>query len=53
MGFEQGAPTREIIGSDLDKDVFGNSVPFTGGRSNQAWPRTLSAGLGPRVAIRL
>ena len=32
LGFADGALTREIIGSDRDRDIFGHPAPFTGGR---------------------
>ena len=35
LGLPEGALTREIIGSERDRDLFGNSAPFTGGRGNQ------------------
>ena len=35
LGFPEGALTREIIGSERDRDLFGNSAPYTGGRGKQ------------------
>lgn len=35
LGYPEGALTREIIGSVRDRDLFGKSAPFTGGRGSQ------------------
>lgn len=35
LGFSEGALTREIIGSEGDRDLFGNLAPFTCGGCRQ------------------
>lgn len=52
LGFPEGAITREIIGSDRDRDLFGNSAPFTGGRSNQLGLKLCPPDLGPQLRLQ-
>lgn len=51
LGFPEGALTRELIGSEEDRDVFGNPAPFTGGRGKQMGLELCSSDIGP--ALRL
>lgn len=44
LGFPVGAFTKEIIGSEADWDLFGNSAPFAGDRRNQ---------LGVKLGLKL
>lgn len=52
LGFPEGAITREIIGSDRDRDLFGNSAPFTGGRGNQLGLKLCPPDLGPQLRLQ-
>jgi hypothetical protein len=51
LGFPEGAFTREIIGSDGDRDLFGNPAPFTGGRSRQLGLELCPPDLGPYLRL--
>ena len=51
LGFPDGALTRELIGTEQDRDVFGNPAPFTGGRGKQLDLELCSPDVGP--ALRL
>jgi hypothetical protein len=52
LGFSSGALTREIIGSDRDRDLFGHSAPFTGGRAAQLGLLLCSADVGPELRLQ-
>lgn len=52
MDFSGGALTREIIGSDQDRDLFGNSAPFSGGRVRQLGLQLCPAVLGPEIRLQ-
>ena len=47
LGFPQGALTREIIGTDEDRNLFGHVAPFTGGRYRQMGLELCPPDLGP------
>lgn len=51
LGFPEGALTRELIGSEEDRDVFGNPAPFSGGRGKEMGLELCSSDVGP--ALRL
>ncbi len=51
LGFPDGALTREIIGSERDRDLFGNSAPFTGGRVNQLGLELCLPDVGPQLRL--
>ena len=51
LGFAEGALTREIIGSDQDRDLFGNAAPFTGGRGNRLGLELCPPDLGPNLRL--
>lgn len=52
LGFSEGALTREIIGSERDRDLFGNSAPFTGGRGNQLGLKLCPPNVGPHLRLQ-
>ncbi|MDE3244272.1 MAG: hypothetical protein KGO52_16325 [Nitrospirota bacterium] len=52
LGFADGALTREIIGSERDRDLFGHLAPFTGGRSNQLGLELCSPEVGPEFRLQ-
>jgi len=52
LGFAEGALTREIIGSDRDRDLFGHSAPFTGGRANQLGLKLCPPDLAPHLRLQ-
>jgi hypothetical protein len=51
LGFSEGALTREIIGSDQDRDLFGHTAPFTGGRGNRLGLELCPSDLGPNLRL--
>lgn len=51
LGFTEGALTREIIGSERDRDLFGNSAPFTGGRGKQLGLDLCPPDVGPHLRL--
>ncbi|MGH8474541.1 MAG: hypothetical protein ACRER2_02005 [Methylococcales bacterium] len=52
LGFATGALTREIIGSEEDRDLFGHPAPFTGGRCNQLGLDLCSPQVGPELRLQ-
>ncbi|MBI5557693.1 MAG: hypothetical protein HY885_08655 [Deltaproteobacteria bacterium] len=51
LGFPEGALTREIIGSERDRDLFGNPAPFTGGRAKQLGLKLCPPDVGPLIRL--
>jgi hypothetical protein len=51
LGFPDGALTREIIGSERDRDIFGNSAPFTGGKGKELGLEICPPDLGPYLRL--
>ncbi len=51
LGFPEGALTREIIGTEQDKDLFGNSAPFTGGTGSKLGLKLCPPELGPYLRL--
>jgi hypothetical protein len=51
LGFPEGALTREIIGSDEDRDLFGHLAPYTGGRYREMGLDLCSAEVGPCLRL--
>lgn len=51
LGFPEGALTREIIGSERDRDLFGNPAPFTGGRGKQLGLELCPPNVGPHLRL--
>jgi hypothetical protein len=51
LGFPEGALTREIIGSERDRDLFGNAAPFTGGRGKQLGLELCRPDAGPYLRL--
>lgn len=51
LGFTEGALTREIIGSEHDRDLFGNPAPFTGGRAKQLGLKLCPSDVGPLLRL--
>lgn len=52
LGFPEGAITREIIGSEQDRDLFGHPAPFTGGRAQRLGLKLCPAEVGPQLALQ-
>jgi hypothetical protein len=52
LGFPEGALTREIIGSDNDRDLFGHLAPFTGGRRRELGLELCPPDLGPHLCLQ-
>lgn len=52
LGFPDGALTREIIGSERDRDLFGNSAPFTGGRGRRFGLELCPPEAGPHLGLK-
>lgn len=51
LGFPEGALTREIIGSDNDRDLFGHPAPFTGGRRREFGLELCPHDLAPHLCL--
>ena len=51
LGFPEGALTREIIGTEADRDLFGHVTPFTGGRYRQLGLELCPPDLGPQLRL--
>jgi len=51
LGFPEGAITREIIGSERDRDLFGHPAPFTGGRGKQLGLKLCPPDTGPQLRL--
>ena len=51
LGFPDGALTRELTGTEQDRDVFGNPAPFTGGRGKQMDLELCSPDVGPHFGL--
>ena len=51
LGFPEGALTREIIGTDEDRDIFGHAAPFIGGRYRQLGLKLCPPDLGPYLRL--
>lgn len=51
LGFSDSALTREILGSDRDRDVFGHSAPFSGGRAVQLGLALCPPAVGPQLRL--
>jgi len=51
LGFPEGALTREIIGSEHDRDLFGNPAPFTGGRGAELGLKLCPPEAGPYLRL--
>lgn len=51
LGFPEGAITREIIGSDQDRDLFGHPAPFTGGRGQMLGLELCPPDLAPHLCL--
>jgi hypothetical protein len=51
LGFPEGALTREIIGTDEDRNLFGQAAPFTGGRYRQLGLELCPPDLGPHLRL--
>jgi len=51
LGFPEGAFTREIIGSERDRDPFGHPAPFTGGRGKRLGLTLCSPDVGPQLRL--
>jgi len=52
LGFADGALTSEIIGSEHDRDMFGYSAPFTGGRGAELGLDLCSPDVGPYLRLQ-
>lgn len=52
LGFPDGALTREIIGSERDRDLFGHPAPFTGGRGNRLDLGLCPPQVGPELRLQ-
>lgn len=51
LGLPEGALTREIIGTDEDRDLFGQVAPFTGGRCRQLGLELCPPDVGPQLRL--
>ena len=51
LGFTERALTREIIGSECDRDVFGHSTPFTSGLAMKLGLELCPPKVGPTLRL--
>jgi hypothetical protein len=51
LGFPEGALTREIVGSDSDRDLFGHPAPFTGGKRRELGLELCPPNLAPHLCL--
>ncbi len=51
LGFPEGGLTREIIGANEDRDLFGQLAPFSGGRYRQLGLELCPPDVGPNLRL--